>query len=254
MTVVQARVDAAAVTLEELPALAPDTLLVWDGVAATHGRMFSPLERQAWPDTVALVDRAAGVLTVQLIDYVDDAAWPTVRGALPGTYGTVADVLARAGERSGGRPVVQFATGPELDVAGEQTVPAIAVWTGPVIAAWEVPISGPRQELCGSRIGWQGSLSRRVTSDDEMDWEASDGVELLAADDGTGRWTLSVAGRTVAELPDAPAHRTLADVLAWMTAQMHTLLERAPFEPMPARPFAVNDTDGPDRRLLVRMW
>jgi hypothetical protein len=245
MTATRARVDAAAVTLEELAVLEAGTVVTWNGWTTAHGAMFSPLERETAPDVVALVDGD----TVEVVHLEADGRYQPA-AALERRFGSVAEVLDQVDALVPAEPVLRFATGQELDARGLRDVPAVALWTGPDVPAWQVPLTGRRLDLRGFRVSWQGTLSHRVT--DDASGEAASG-RLTAVQGVDDTWTLTDARGVVSELQDPIEHHTLAQVLAWMNAEVHTLLERTPFEQLGARPFAIADPTG-SGPLTVRMW
>lgn len=234
MTATRARVDAAAVTLEGFDVLEAGTVVTWHGWAARHGAMFSPLERETPPDVVALVDgKLVAVVHLEVDGRYQHAA------TLERRFGSVAQLLDQVDALVPAEPVLRFATGRELDARGLREVPA-----------WKVPLTGRRQDLRGFRVSWQGTLSHRVNDDSPID---ASGARLTAVRDVDDTWTLTDTYGAVSGLQDPIEHHTLAQILAWMNAEVHTLLERAPFEQLGARPFAITDPDG-FGPLTVRMW
>ena len=126
MTALTPRVDAAAMTLEDLAALEVGTTITWHGQEAAYGVLFSALEGEAPPDLLALT---APAHTVDLLQYQPDHHYRRV-DALTRPCGSVAAVLERLAALTPADPVVRFAGGLELDGAGLQEVPAVALWTG----------------------------------------------------------------------------------------------------------------------------
>ncbi|WP_420367148.1 hypothetical protein [Curtobacterium sp. L1-20] len=249
MTAVRSQVNAATVPLGSLDVLEVGTMLTWNGWTAAHGDWYSPLQGEATPDVFALISVDEQGYCVNAVEYDVDDAQPRVRGTLPGTFATLGDVLDALDALVAGADVLRFATGRELDFQGDRELPAVGLWTGPAIPAWLVPLTDRRQDLRGFRIDWQGGLSHRVLHGGQ-----TPGGETLTATQGDDdTWVLAVNGTARSELRDHLDHHTLAQILAWMNAEAHTLLERTPFESMDTRPFAVIDPDGVGA-LTVRMW
>jgi hypothetical protein len=245
MTALTHRVDAAAVTLTDFDALEVGTTVAWNGWTAQHGTLFSPLERETAPDVVALVDRTQ----VDVLHLTDAGRYRRTATLQEGTA-TLAQVLDQVDALVPAEPVLRFATGRELDARGLRDVPAVALWTGPDVPAWQVPLTGRRRDLRGFRVSWQDTLSHRVTDDASGDAASA---RLTAAQGADDTWTLTSTGGVVSELRDPIEHHTLAQVLAWINAEVHTLLERSPFEQIGARPFADTDPGGAGA-LTIRMW
>lgn len=250
MTALTHRVDAAAVALTDLDALEVGTTVAWNGWTAQHGTLFSPLERETAPDVVALVDtHEVGGHQVDVL-HLTAAGRYRRTATLQESSATLAQVLDQVEALVPAEPVLRFATGRELDARGLRDVPAVALWTGPDVPAWQVPLTGRRLDLRGFRVSWQGTLSHRVADDASGDAASA----RLTAVQGSGdTWTLTDGCGVVSELQDPVEHHTLAQVLAWMSAEVHTLLERTPFEQLGARPFAIADPVGCGP-LTVRMW
>lgn len=244
MTAVRARIDASAVPLTDFDALEAGTTVAWKGWTAQHGTLFSPLERETAPDVVALVDDGQ-VDVLHLTDAGRYRRTATLQGS-----GTLAEVLDQVDALVPAEPVLRFATGRELDARGLRDVPAVALWTGPDVPAWQVSLTGGRRDLRGFRVSWQDTLSHRVTGNVSGDAASARLTAVQGVDD---TWTLSDGRRVVSALQERVEHHTLAQILAWMNAEVHTLLERTPFEQLGARPFAVTDPDGAGA-LTVRMW
>jgi len=120
------RVDAAAVTLEDLAALEVGSTITWRGQDAEYGTLFSALEGETPPDLLAL---SAPAYTIDLLQYQPSHLYRRV-AALTENPGSVAAVLDRLASLAPTEPVVRFAGGLELDGAGVQEVPAVALWTG----------------------------------------------------------------------------------------------------------------------------
>lgn len=245
MTAVGARLDAAAVTLEDLDVLEAGTVVAWNGWTAQHGAMFSPLERETPPDVVALVDGD----TVDVVHLGVDGRYLHA-ATLERRFGSVAEVLDQVDALVPAEPVLRFATGRELDARGLRDVPAVALWTGPEVPAWQVPLTGGRLDLRGFRVSWQNTLSHRVVDDSPPDAASA---RLTAVQGAKDTWALTDGEGVVSTLQEPAPHHTLAQILTWMNAEVHTLLERTPFEQLGARPFQVADPDG-SGPLTVRMW
>lgn len=247
MTAVQARAAAAAVPLGTLSTLEPGTVVAWDGLVAATGVMFSPLEHETAPDVVALVDGNH----VDVVRFAEDSQHEI--GAFPAAGQSVAGLLERVAALRPALPVLRFAVGVELSNDGLRDVPAVALWTGPVLPAWQVPLTSLRPDLRGYRISWQGAHSHRTTALDPMAWAGPDPTSLTAEQKRDGTWTLRRVDAAVAELDQPSEHASLEQILTWMTAHLHTLLERHPFQHLTVRPFVVIDPDG-SGPLTVRMW
>jgi hypothetical protein len=245
MTALTHRVDAAAVPLTDFDALEVGTTVAWNGWTAQHGTLFSPLERETAPDVVALVDG-----TQVDVLHITDAGRYRRTATLQERTATLAQVLDQVDALVSAEPVLRFATGRELDARGLRDVPAVALWTGPDVPAWQVPLTGRRRDLRGFRVSWQDTLSHRVTDNASGDAASA---RLTAMQDVDDTWTLTDGCGVVSELQDPVEHHTLAQVLAWMNAEVHTLLERTPFEQFGARPIAITDPVGCGP-LTVRMW
>ncbi|WP_144757225.1 hypothetical protein [Curtobacterium pusillum] len=245
MTALTHRVDAAAVPLTVFDALEVGTTVAWNGWTAQHGTLFSPLERETAPDIVVLVDGPQ----VDVLHLTDAGRYRRTATLRKGTA-TLAQVLDQVDALVPAAPVLRFATGRELDARGLRDVPAVALWTGPDVPAWQVPLTGSRRDLRGFRVSWQDTLSHRVTDTVAGDAASARMTAVQGVDD---TWALADASGVVSELQDPVEHHTLAQILAWMNAEVHTLLERTPFEQLGARPFAVTDPDG-SGALTVRMW
>ncbi|MBT1633248.1 hypothetical protein [Curtobacterium flaccumfaciens] len=245
MTALTHRVDAAAVPLTDFDALEVGTTVAWNGWTAQHGTLFSPLERETAPDVVALVDGPQ----VDVLHLTDAGRYRRTATLQEGSA-TLAQVLDQVDALVPAEPVLRFATGRELDARGLRDVPAVALWTGPDVPAWQVALTGRRLDLRGFRVSWQDTLSHRVTDNASGDAASA---RLTAVQDVDDTWTLTDARGVISELEDPVEHHTLAQVLAWMNAEVHTLLERTPFEQLGARPFAVTDRTGCGP-LTVEMW
>jgi len=244
MTALRNRVDAAAVPLTDFAALEVGTTVAWNGWTAQHGTLFSPLERETAPDVVALVDGDQ----VDVLHLTDAGRYRRI-ATLQDDSATLAQMIDQVDALVPAEPVLRFATGPELDARGLHDVPAVALWTGPDVPAWQVPLTGRRLDLRGFRVSWQDALSHRVTDNASGDAASA---RLTAVQNIDDTWTLADTHGVVSELQEPVEHHTLAQILTWMNAEMHTLLERTPFEQLVARPFQVTDPAGIGP-LTVRM-
>jgi hypothetical protein len=199
MTATRARVDAAAVTLTDFDVLEVGTTVAWNGWTAQHGTLFSPLERETSPDVVALVD-GHQVDVLHLTDTGRYRRTATVKGGA-----TLAQVLDQVDALVPAEPVLRFATGRELDARGLRDVPAVALWTGPDVPAWQVPLTGRRRDLRGFRVSWQDTLSHRVTGDGAADAASA---RLTAVQDPGDTWysLRHPGGRIGAAGPDRASH------------------------------------------------
>lgn len=119
-------VDAAAVTLKDLAALEVGSTITWRGQDAEYGTLFSALEGETPPDLLAV---PAPAHMIDLLQYQPSRLYRRV-AALTEDPGSVAAVLDRLAALAPAEPVVRFAGGLELDGAGVQEVPAVALWTG----------------------------------------------------------------------------------------------------------------------------
>jgi hypothetical protein len=126
MTAVQAHVDAATVTLEDLASLEVGTTLEWRGRTGSYGALFSALEGETPPNLLALTSAGIGI---DVLQYQPDHRYQRV-GILAEDPGSVAAVLDRLASLAAADPVVRFAGGLELDGPGVREVPAVALWTG----------------------------------------------------------------------------------------------------------------------------
>lgn len=178
MTALTHRVDAAAVPLTDFDALEAGITVAWNGWTAQHGTLFSPLERETAPDVVALVDDGQ----VDVL-HLTDAGRYRRTATLQESIATLAQVLDQVDALVPAEPVLRFATGRELDARGLRDVPAVALWTGPDVPAWQVPLTGSRRDLRGFRVSWQDALSHRVTGDVSADAASARLTAVQGVDD-----------------------------------------------------------------------
>lgn len=249
MTAVQDRV-AADVPFAGLCELAEGTAVLWNGAAASHGTLFSPLGSETAPDVIALHEPRSG--TVEVLQLHQNRSYTRLT-ALPHTPGASAAAVLRAAAALVDEDVLRFATGRELDAAATREVPAVALWTGPGVPAWRIPVLGSRPDLRGSRVVWADTLSHRVPDSGQEPVSGRQWTRLVATQHADDVWTLSVGDRVAARLHEHAEHHTLEQVLVWMNASLHTTYESAPFQQMVGRPFEVTDPDGTGP-LTVRMW
>jgi hypothetical protein len=244
---------AGIVTFEILDQLQEHAPISWGAMTAPAGQSYSPLQGDAWPDYTVFPDRSSAD-HVLVIDYWDPGSRGN-RGHLVRmphrTLGAVLDQLQQTD------PICRFRASPEVDPfdsEGSRDLPALHVWTGPVIDAADVPASSPVPELRGGRVSYRGRLSHRTNLvEDHPSMEPWETLILRQAPSLT-EWVLQSGSHIIEDLhvhEHAADLDTLDEVLTWAGQYLHTADDAA--RQGPVRAFVVS-TQGPGQPMTVRVW
>ena len=248
MNTVQARVDAAAVTFEDLGSLDAGTSVLWNGLTAEHEATWSPTRNEVPADYCVFADDADPAL-VQVMHYGPRGMLAEDPFPVAVARATVAGIVDAIAGR--GAPVCRFATGMELSNDGWDVVPCVSVWTGPVTDAADIPAAGMSPDLHGGRVRFRGLLSHRVNAVEEAGvdpWERLRVQQLP----GAGEWVLQ-SGAHGSELVHEHTHdvHTLEDVLLWAQGWLH--IAHGVTGPVTPTSFTVSAVE-PGAPLTVRIW
>ncbi|WP_027464404.1 hypothetical protein [Curtobacterium sp. UNCCL17] len=245
---VQAQVEAAAVTLEDLRSLEAGTSVLLNGLTAAHEATWSPTRNEVPADYCVFADDADPAL-VQVMHYAPRGILTEAPFPVSVAASTVAGIVDAIAER--GAPVCRFATGMELSNDGWDVVPCVSVWTGPVTDAAEIPAAGMSPDLHSGRVRFRGLLSHRVNAVEDAGVDPWERLRLQQLP-GTGEWVLQ-SGAHVSELVHEHTRNvhTLEDVLLWAQGWLHIAYDAD--GPVAPTGFTVSAVE-PGAPLTVRIW
>lgn len=243
-----ARLDAAAVTLEDLRSLEAGTPVLWNGLTAAHEATWSPTRNEGPADYCVFADDVDPSL-VQVMHYAPRGILTEAPVSIGVTESTVAGIIDAIAGRAA--PVCRFATGMELSNDGRDVVPCVFVWTGPVTDAAEIPAAGMSPDLHSGRVRFRGLLSHRINAVEDAAVDPWERLRLQQLP-GPGEWLLQ-SGAHVSELLHEHTHdvRTLEDVLLWAQGWLHVAYDVA--GPVAPTAFTVSAIE-PGAPLTVRIW
>jgi hypothetical protein len=244
--------DAGTVTFEILDQLQDDAPVSWGGMIAPAGRLHSPLQGDAWPDYTVFPDRESTdqVLVLRRWGGVDGLRGRDVVRLQHRTIGDVLNHLHAA------ETVCRFMVGQDIDPFddGSRDLPAVSVWTGPVVDAVDVPASMPGPGLRGGRVLFRGRLSDRTNVLEDHPGLVAREKLVLEQAPSLEEWVLR-SGPRVAEDLHVHEHATdldtLDDVLTWAEQWLYTAYGSS--YPMTVSSFVVSSR-GAGQPMTVRAW
>lgn len=217
-------VESSTVRTADLMTLPVGTDLTWRGLTCRHGATQSPLDGEPWPDCTVYTDPAAGI---RLLEFGPVGLVHNDRRVLGPATMTIANILDVVGSGPDSDPVCRFATSIEPDRTGEEDVPWLSIWTGPVWDATDIDAASPASLPGDGRLSYRGVLSHRLNGINDLHTDPRERLQLQQYTNG--EWVLRTgAHHTPVLLEHRRGLRTLDDVLAWAETALPILLGGSP--------------------------